>query len=139
GLLAAIVALRNVDATVYACDRSAAAVASTAATLEVNGLAGRVVVTRDNAGDSLLDDGNIAGQVDLIVCNPPFHDRASVTTDAAHRMFTNAGRLLRPGGNLWCVYNSMLRYRPALERAVGPTVQISRSPKFTVTRSVKTR
>jgi hypothetical protein len=61
----------------------------------------------------------------------------AVSTDAAHRMFAAAGRALRPGGELWTVFNSALRYRPALERAVGPTEQIARDPRFTLTRSVR--
>ena len=43
------------------------------------------------------------------------------------------GLLLAPGGELWCVWNSHLRYRPHLERLVGPTRQVARNPKFTVT------
>jgi 16S rRNA (guanine1207-N2)-methyltransferase len=31
------------------------------------------------------------------------------------------------------VYNSALRYKPALSRAVGPTRGVDRTPKFTVT------
>ena len=72
-----------------------------------------------------------------MLLNPPFHDGAALRTDAAHRMFATAGRVLRPGGELWCVWNSHLRYRPALERAVGPTTQVARGPRFTVTRSVR--
>jgi 16S rRNA (guanine1207-N2)-methyltransferase len=52
-------------------------------------------------------------------------------------MFADAARVLRAGGELWTVWNSALRYRPALERLVGPTRQISRNAKFTVTASVK--
>ncbi|MGH8965336.1 MAG: methyltransferase, partial [Actinomycetes bacterium] len=52
-----------------------------------------------------------------------------------HRMFRAAGRALRPGGELWCVFNTARQYRPALTRSVGPTVQIAQNPKFTVTRS----
>ncbi|MBO9556745.1 MAG: methyltransferase, partial [Cellulomonas sp.] len=37
---------------------------------------------------------------------------------------------------LWAVWNSHLRYRPVLERVVGPTRQVGRDPKFTVTASV---
>jgi 16S rRNA (guanine1207-N2)-methyltransferase len=35
------------------------------------------------------------------------------------------------------VWNSHLGYRAALERVVGPTRQIARNPKFTVTASRK--
>lgn len=130
GLLAAVLALRYPDARVVGTDRSAAAVASTRATAEANGVGDRVVALRGDAGEHLDPAG-----ADLILLNPPFHDRAAVRTDAAHRMFRAAGRALRPGGELWCVHNTALHYRQALTRAVGPTVHVAQNPKFTVTRS----
>jgi 16S rRNA (guanine1207-N2)-methyltransferase len=145
GVLATALALRSPGARVVATDRSAAAVASTVATLRANGVPAeivelepsglrdvRAVVVRDDAGSSLPD-----ASADLVLCNPPFHDRTAVSTDAAHRMFATAGRVLRPGGELWTVFNTPLRYRPALSRAVGPTEQVARDPRFTVLRSVR--
>ena len=52
-------------------------------------------------------------------------------------LFAAAGRVLRPGGELWCVYNSHLPHREALRRLVGPTRQISRDPVFTVTAATR--
>ncbi|MEU2200933.1 methyltransferase [Isoptericola sp. NPDC019482] len=130
GLLAAVLALRYPDARVVGTDRSAAAVASTRATAQANGLGERVVALRGDAGEDLEP-----ASVDLILLNPPFHDRTAVRTDAAHRMFRAAGLALRQGGELWCVFNTALHYRDALTRAVGPTVHIAQNPKFTVTRS----
>ncbi|MFC8599537.1 class I SAM-dependent methyltransferase [Isoptericola sp. NPDC057191] len=130
GLLATVLALRYPDARVVGTDRSAAAVASTRATAEANGVGDRVVVLRGDAGEDLEP-----ASVDLILLNPPFHDRSAVRTDAAHRMFRAAGRALRQGGELWCVFNTALHYRQALTRSVGPTVHIEQNPKFTVTRS----
>lgn len=132
GLLAAWAARRWPDARVVATDRSDAAVRSAALTASVNGVGDRVRVARDDVGASLAD-----ASADVVLLNPPFHDGAAVRTDAAHRMFSAAGRILRPGGALWCVWNSHLRYRPAIERAVGPTVQVARDPRFTVTRSTR--
>ncbi|MFJ1513459.1 class I SAM-dependent methyltransferase [Cellulosimicrobium funkei] len=132
GLLAAWAARRWPEARVVAADRSDAAVRSTALTARENGVADRVRTVRDDAGATLAD-----ASADVVLLNPPFHDGAAVSTDAAHRMFVTAGRVLRPGGELWCVWNSHLRYRPALERAVGPTAQVARDPRFTVTRSVR--
>ncbi|MFD6135896.1 class I SAM-dependent methyltransferase [Isoptericola sp. NPDC060257] len=130
GLLATVLALRYPGARVVGTDRSAAAVASTRATAEANGVGGRVVALRGDAGEDLEP-----ASVDLILLNPPFHDRTAVRTDAAHRMFRAAGRALRQGGELWCVFNTALHYREALNRAAGPTVHVAQNPKFTVTRS----
>lgn len=132
GILAAVLALRFPGAHVIATDRSTAACASARATLAANDV--RATVVRGDAGDSLpVPDGS----ADLILLNPPFHDRAALSTDAAHRMFATAGRLLRDGGELWTVFNTGLHYRRALERAVGPTEHVAQDPRFTVTRSLR--
>lgn len=129
GILAAVLGLRHPHAHVVATDRSAAACASARATLAANGVAGTVL--RDDAGSTLPDRS-----ADLVLLNPPFHDRAALSTDAAHRMFATAGRVLRPGGELWTVFNTGLHYRAALERAVGRTEHVAQNRRFTVVRSV---
>ena len=130
GAVAALLARRRPDLTVIATDDSAAAVASARATAAANGLADRVVVRRDDALSS-----RAAGSVDLVVLHPPFHAGATVHSGIALKLFADAGRVLRPGGELWTVWNSHLQYRPALERAVGRTRQVTRTSKFTVTAS----
>ncbi|MDN4596890.1 class I SAM-dependent methyltransferase [Leifsonia virtsii] len=130
GVLASALAVSRPELRVVATDQSAAAVASAAATASANGVAGRVAVVRDDGLASQPD-----ASADLIVLNPPFHIGSAVHTGIAHRLFADAGRVLAPGGELWAVWNSHLGYRPALERAVGPTRQIARNPKFTVTAS----
>lgn len=132
GALAATFALHNPDATIIATDRSASAVRSSAATMQANGLADRVRVTLDDAGSELPD-----ASADLVLLNPPFHLGASVHEGAGRRLIDAAARLLRPGGEVWTVFNSHLDHRRALSRAVGETEQVARTPKFTVTRSVR--
>ncbi|SDH93574.1 class I SAM-dependent methyltransferase [Agrococcus jejuensis] len=130
GLLATAVALAQPHATVTATDRSAAAVRSTAATAAANGAT--VLTLRDDAAASVPD-----ASIDVVLLNPPFHAESAVHTGLAHRMFEAAGRVLRPGGELWCVWNGHLRYRQALERAVGATRQVHRDATFTVTASTR--
>jgi 16S rRNA (guanine1207-N2)-methyltransferase len=48
-------------------------------------------------------------------------------------LFDEAARVLKPGGELWTVFNSHLAYRAALMRSVGPTRVVGQNPKFTVT------
>lgn len=128
GIVACMIAREREGVRVLATDRSAAAVDSARATADANGLA--VEVLRDDAMATLEDDS-----VDLIVCNPPFHEGAAVHTGGAERLFAAAGRVLRPGGELWTVYNWHLNYRAALAQAVGPTEVKGKNKKFTVTRS----
>ncbi|WP_091228775.1 class I SAM-dependent methyltransferase [Microbacterium sp. 3J1] len=132
GALAVSYALAHPDARVSATDRSAAAVASARATAVANGVADRVTVTHDDAGSALPDAG-----ADIVLLNPPFHLGTSVHTGAATRLFDAAARLLRPGGELFTVYNSSLGYRAELTRLVGATEQLHRTAKFTVTRSIR--
>ncbi|WP_440709305.1 class I SAM-dependent methyltransferase [Herbiconiux sp. YIM B11900] len=117
---------------VIATDQSAAAIESTRATLEANGLTGRVEAVRDDALAG-FDDAS----ADLILLNPPFHVGSTVHAGIALKLFEAAGRVLAPGGELWTVFNSHLSYRAALQRTVGATRQVDRTPKFTVMVSVK--
>lgn len=132
GILATMYARDRPNARVTATDQSAAAVASTKATAAANGLGDRVTVVQDDAMSAFEP-----GSADLILLNPPFHLGTSVHAGAATKMFEAAARVLASGGELWTVYNSHLQYRSALERLIGPTTEIGRNPKFTVTRSVK--
>ncbi|GAA4678756.1 class I SAM-dependent methyltransferase [Frondihabitans cladoniiphilus] len=132
GVIAAVLARSRPEARVIASDRSAAAVASATATMQANGLAERVEVVRDNALSTVPD-----ASVDLVLLNPPFHADAAVAPEVAIALFEAAARVLRPGGELWCVFNSHLHHRAVLERVVGPTTQVARSPKFIVTSSVR--
>lgn len=132
GAVAAHLALAHPDRRVYASDQSAAAVASARATALANGVTGRVEVARDDLLQARAD-----ASASFIAVNPPFHSGAAVTDRLAPRMFADAARVLRPGGELWCVWNSGLRYRGALERIVGPTRQVARDAKFTVTVSTR--
>lgn len=132
GALAAVFALTHPHAIVTATDRSASAVRSARATMQANGLEGRVDVTLDDAGSELPEGG-----FDLILLNPPFHLGASVHEGAGQRLIQAAARLTRPGGEVWTVFNSHLDHRRALTRDVGVTEQVVRTPKFTVTRSIR--
>lgn len=132
GILATSLARRRPGLQVLASDQSAAAVASTWATAQANGVQAAVTVLRDDALSTCPD-----ASADLVVCNPPFHSGTALHTDAAHRMFAAAARVLRPGGELWTVYNSHLLYKRDLARVVGPTTMMGQNPKFTVTRTVR--
>jgi 16S rRNA (guanine1207-N2)-methyltransferase len=131
GVIAAWLTRSRPSLVVTATDRSASAAASARETAERNGVGDRVHVTQAD-GLELLPPASER----LIVLNPPFHSDAALHTGIAEHLFADAARVLAPGGELWCVWNSHLRYRPVLERTVGPTRQIARDPKFTVTASL---
>ncbi|GAA1967642.1 class I SAM-dependent methyltransferase [Microbacterium deminutum] len=132
GVVGAWLARRHPRLRVHATDQSAAAVASARATAEANGLSDRITVVRDD-GLALVPDASAT----FIALNPPFHLGGAIHEGIAPRLFADAARVLGPGGELWAVWNSALFYRPVLERLVGPTRQIARNAKFTVTASEK--
>jgi 16S rRNA (guanine1207-N2)-methyltransferase len=134
GILGVMYAKTHPDSDVVATDHSAGAAASTKATAEANGLAGRIRVVHDDALSTFP-----AGSADLILLNPPFHLGASVHAGAALRMFEAAARVLVEGGELWTVYNNHLGYLPVLERLVGPGQVQGRNAKFTVVRNRRRR
>jgi 16S rRNA (guanine1207-N2)-methyltransferase len=143
GVLAASMALRRPALRVVASDQSASAVASpTANGLGASGASGfgagaarpggPVEVVRDDALSTFGD-----ASADAVLLNPPFHVGSTVHAGIALKLFEAAGRVLRPGGELWTVFNSHLAYRAALQRAIGPTRQVDRNAKFTLMVSTK--
>lgn len=132
GVLAASLAMHRPGLHVLASDQSSAAVASAWDTALANGVGERVKVVRDD-GLSRQPDGS----AELIVLNPPFHVGAAVHAGIALKLFEHAARVLAPGGELWCVWNSHLAYTPALRSIIGPTRQVARNTKFTITASTR--
>jgi len=132
GVLATMLARQRPDLKIIATDQSWAAVTSTQATAEANGVADRIEVVRDNGLYQQPDNS-----ADLILLNPPFHIEGTVHLGEALKLFEEAGRVLRPGGELWTVFNSHLGYRTTLSNVVGPTRQVARNTKFSVMVSEK--
>ena len=78
-----------------------------------------------------------AGSVDLVLNNPPFHSHQATTDATAQRMFADARRALRPGGELWVVGNRHLGYHVTLRRLFGNSRLVASDPKFVVLKAVK--
>lgn len=131
GVLGTALALARPGIRVLATDASAAAAASAAGTAAANGVADRVEVRQADGLERVPD-----ASAQLILLNPPFHIGAAVHTGAAERLIADAGRALAPGGELWCVWNAHLGYRPLLAR-IGETRQASRDAKFIVTATTR--
>lgn len=111
---------------VSARDVSWSSVAATTIAAEVNGFD---VAASWGAGL----DGYADTTLDAIVTNPPFHQGVAKDSSDTIAMFEEAGRVLRPGGQLWCVFNSHLPYRKELNVRLGRTVVVAQDPHYTVT------
>lgn len=130
GTLAAALALALPNAHVIATDDDADAVASTRATLAANSLQDQVEVRWETSAAGIAESS-----IDAVLLNPPFHDGAGIDATLVQGLLDAAARILRPGGTLWLVHNSHLRYRREVERRVGPTRQAARDRRFTVLRA----
>ena len=75
--------------------------------------------------------------VDLIVCNPPFHQQHVIGDQVAMALFTDAKRCLRQGGSLWIVANQHLSYSGKLKRLFGNCRMVASNKKFAVFKVVK--
>ena len=125
------------DAAVVLVDDDAAAVASTLAGIEHAGVAiaasMRVVHGNGLQDWSAADGGSIeAGTVDVVVCNPPFHDDHAVGDAIAWQLFNEARLALRPGGELRVVGNRHLAHHAKLHRLFGASEVVASDPRFVV-------
>jgi len=77
-------------------------------------------------------DGVAPNSLDAIVTNPPFHRGTAKDSSATLAMFADAARVLRPGGQLWAVFNSHLPWKSRLSHLVGPTRLVAQDPRYTV-------
>lgn len=75
--------------------------------------------------------------LDLILCNPPFHQQQVVGDFLAWRMFQQARAALSEQGELWLVGNRHLGYHVKLKRLFKRVEQIAATPKFVVLRAVQ--
>lgn len=132
GLLTAYLAAALPGIRVLGSDDDSDAVASTRATLSASGLDhGGVEVSWDESLSQAADDS-----ADLVLLNPPFHDGTVVDATLVQGLLDAAARVLRPGGQLWFVHNSHLRYRSELEARFGLVRQRARDRRFTVLSAV---
>ena len=117
-------------ARVHAVDVSWAAWDATRLTAKAN----RVQVDARLATN--LDDFATAS-LDAIVSNPPFHRGVAKDSEPAMSMFEDAARVLRPGGEFWCVYNSHLPWKAKLTELIGTTRGIEQNTGYTLTLAVR--
>lgn len=132
GVLGIVYALHNPQAQLTLVDESYMAVQSAQANWQaVHGE--RLAEIR--AGDGLAEQP--PGSLDLVLCNPPFHQQQVVGDFLAWRMFTQARAALGKGGELWIVGNRHLGYHHKLKRLFGKVEQVAATPKFVILRATR--
>jgi 16S rRNA (guanine1207-N2)-methyltransferase/23S rRNA (guanine1835-N2)-methyltransferase len=71
-------------------------------------------------------------EVDLVICNPPFHQQNTITDHIAWQMFKDAQALLKKGGQLFVVGNRHLDYPNKLKRLFGNATTVATNQKFSI-------
>lgn len=70
--------------------------------------------------------------MDLIVCNPPFHQQHTRGNQIALSMFKQSRRVLRKGGELWVIGNRHLAYHVDLKKIFKDCNEIATNSKFII-------
>ncbi|MNV65346.1 Ribosomal RNA large subunit methyltransferase G [compost metagenome] len=132
GVLAIVSALDNPHAQYLLLDESFMAIQSAEENWRA-ALGERPVELR--AADGLA--GQPADSLDVVLCNPPFHQQQVVGDFLAWRMFKQAHAALRHGGELWIVGNRHLGYHAKLKRLFREVEQVAATPKFVILKARK--
>ena len=132
GVLAIACAVANPDAHFTLIDESYMAVQSA----EENWRA----ALGERPADFMAADG-LAGlakqSLDVVLCNPPFHQQQVVGDFLAWRMFQQARDALVVGGALYIVGNRHLGYHSKLARLFRGVEQVAATPKFVILKARK--
>lgn len=132
GVLAIASALQNPQAHYTLVDESFMAVQSATENWRA-ALGEREVIVR--AGDGLA--GQEPQSLDVVLCNPPFHQQQVVGDFLAWRMFQQAREALVVGGALYIVGNRHLGYHSKLARLFRGVEQVAATPKFVILKARK--
>ncbi len=71
-------------------------------------------------------------EVDIVLCNPPFHQQNAITDHIAWQMFKDAKSVLQHGGKLIVVGNRHLDYPNKLKKLFGNVTKVATNQKFSI-------
>ena len=128
GILGIVAAELNPQAALLFCDESHMAIASAEHNF-------RAAFGGHRQAEFRLCDclqGVEPESADLVLVNPPFHQQHGVGDAIAWRMFRQARRVLRPGGELRAVGNRHLGYHAKLKKLYGNCEVIVGNDKFVI-------
>jgi 23S rRNA (guanine1835-N2)-methyltransferase len=73
-----------------------------------------------------------SGSVDLVICNPPFHQGNTVGDFIAYQMFKDAHRVLVNQGKIRIIGNLNLQYQIMLKKIFGNSEIVAKNNKFMI-------
>ncbi|WP_428353549.1 methyltransferase [Methyloprofundus sp.] len=130
GVVGLIFANNNPAAQLHFIDESFMAVASARQNFECAFNGRKATFT---ATDALIDFA--PDSVDLVLCNPPFHQQAAIGSHIAMRMFQQAKQVLRSGGELWVIGNRHLGYQSSLKKYFSKVELVASNTKFIIVKA----
>ena len=138
GVLGIYILNQNKQTKVVFVDESYMAVASAKQNVLVN------VAEKEHQSDFIvnncLDDFTKKSkftEVDIVLCNPPFHQQNAITDHIAWQMFKDAKSVLQDGGQLVVVGNRHLDYPNKLKRLFGNATTVATNQKFSILSATK--
>jgi len=134
GVIGLTVLANQPEAHVQFIDESTMAIASAKQNIMTN-LPESIENCEFTLNDSLTDIEG--GSVDLILCNPPFHQNTATTDHIAWQMFKDSHRVLKKGGELRIIGNQQLAYHIKLQRLFGNETLIASNNKFVTQSAIK--
>jgi 23S rRNA (guanine1835-N2)-methyltransferase len=134
GVIGLSILANEPTACIQFVDESYMAISSAEINIEKN-LPALVTQCQFHLSDCLT---NIASNsVDLILCNPPFHQQTATTDHIAWQMFKDSHRVLKKGGELRIIGNRQLAYHIKLKRIFGNEKLIASNEKFVTQSAIK--
>lgn len=132
GIVGLMAAEKQPQASLVFTDESYMAIESARENLSTSGLDNEV---QFHAMDCLHALGS--SSADLILNNPPFHQQHATGDAVAWRMFNDAKRVLKTGGELIVVANRHLAYHLKLKKIFENCETMANNKKFVILKAVK--
>ncbi|MCL6271366.1 methyltransferase [Sansalvadorimonas sp. 2012CJ34-2] len=132
GALGVHIGMANSQARLHFVDESYMAVQSAHDSWLTNNLDDRAQFSANDCLSNFPSDS-----VDIVICNPPFHQGNTVGDQIAWRMFQQSLNVLKKGGELRIIGNRHLGYHIKLKRLFGNCRTIANNSKFVVLSSKK--
>ncbi|MCL4162828.1 UNVERIFIED_CONTAM: hypothetical protein GTU68_009615, partial [Idotea baltica] len=135
GVIGTVAALRSTESRITFVDESFWAISSAQRSIEAT--LGWQAVSHHAFRVTDCVEGIPDQSQDLILNNPPFHQRGGQATHISRTMFSGSERVLRKGGWLWVVGNRHLGYQATLKRIFGNCQLVASNSKFVVLKARK--
>lgn len=129
GVIGLAMLAKNPDVNLHFYDESFMAMQSAKDNI-INNLPNKESQCHFYVNDCLTDVE--ASSLDLVLCNPPFHQQAAVTDHIAWQMFKQSHNALKKGGELRIIGNRQLAYHIKLQRLFGNCETIASNSKFVI-------